>query len=513
MNNQQPAAANLGAAMYEQLAQRRYESLRQQEGVTPYDLVNGAEQSFDLQDAKPMADIDGRIGIVASLEMGGDSVLHVWGALDAEGKVKADLGLIVSAEDFDPARMTKDESARSVIRVVPNQAETVIGRDKELESAQLFHLSGFVSRKHLGISLHDGKVTVRDLSLKNGTQLLLAKSAETASDKETKTEVVVAEAGEMAVEHTLNAEQSPATGVAAEQPAAAEADQPGRSLAEVFSSGASLEQALQDPANVEMAHSLQQLEQAWQEVRLASLTEEVYGEVVQPRLREFRDVLPQLMQDNRNLLETTDVIAQHLEQAAKALDYDDREGFTASLQYLGANGALEAFDSSPLVTPHSSEVGEARRVSAMLDGGVMESDERIMKVAGGSKYARLSPEDYDKLAAQVEPLAAAGHSLEDIIANVRSGLPESAGSWKQRQELIQEAVSFGRVAAMGGEDFAVTLQQLRNHFDLVREDWHRQRYDATELRQLSYQLRVAGEALNSVWRFMAHANMFASEVR
>ncbi|HET9173732.1 MAG TPA: hypothetical protein VFN56_00445 [Candidatus Saccharimonadales bacterium] len=521
--------------------QHRHEMLASRQDLTPIDLKDGGEQPIDIAKVKPL-DTVGNIGLVTSVQLGGAESVEIWGLVDHAGKIDTAKGLIVTEDGFDPSKLSTEDSIKKLIRVGQGQSE-VIGRSSEHESGRRFNLSGLVSRNHMAIELQGNMLTLKDLFSTNGSRVLVEEdhTQESANKKaiELKLGQIVGEKGnsftmdevsdttgqseksaENLEQSQQHADEVPAVGEAvakgtneattndSDKPVETEITKP--DLAAIFSSGHNFDIAMQDPANAEIMPSLREVAIAWKEVQLAATTDEVWADIVEPRLRLYRESLPNLVHTNQNLLEATNNLAQNMHYAAQALEEGDIESFGAYMNYMAP--ASEMFNNSPIVLQQSSTQNEMQQATNMLTSADIESDERLRMVTGNNLYAPLREDESERLVQQVTPMIEAGQSLDEIVTTLKRNLPEDNGIWRRRQQAIQEAVVMTNGANFLFGDSGRSITRVKNEYQLMGEELMRGRYDPAQLRHVATLMQQLAQDVEMTTSFLRHANSLADQI-
>jgi hypothetical protein len=264
-----------------------------------------------------------------------------------------------------------------------------------------------------------------------------------------------------------------------------------------FESGVNFETALNDPQiDAETRQSLNRLATAWKNLQIATVTTEVWDEAVRPHLKQFSDVLPQTVHTTEKIVDTAEGLAQTLDIAAMHLDNGDIEAFGRTFGQAG--GLVQDFERLPLTDPTLGE--NLQHATNILDVETIEGDNRIKRISRLSQYGPLTGAECDKFVDEVGPKINDAGDIETLLQDMQGKIPENAGNWRERQQVIEEAILFARGVqyVQGSDETFKALLRVKNDFGVLRESLLRQQYDSYQIRDVAQRLRAASVALQPV---------------
>lgn len=283
-------------------------------------------------------------------------------------------------------------------------------------------------------------------------------------------------------------------------------------LGDIFATGESFANALQDPQlDPAVRTNLNKLQTSWRELQLATSTNEVWNEVLAPRLGELKDILPALIHENGRIVDSAQMLAAGLHNVARAFEEGDFEGAGNVLRNIGVS--REDFENAFLANGQPREDAELGKVTNLLTQAEIDADDRISRVADTSMYSRLSTEQAEAMVSQLRPMIENGGSLDEAIASLQSQMPEGGPAWRQRQQAVQEVVGFARAGSRGQDIGRTVLRQAKEGLDLLSEDIRRGGRNSMQAYEVSARLQQVTAALEPVQHFMRIVSAQAEMIR
>jgi hypothetical protein len=231
------------------------------------------------------------------------------------------------------------------------------------------------------------------------------------------------------------ADEALITDVDAEQDEPAEVD-----LAAVFSSGSSLEAALQDPTiSSEAQNGIKAVIESWKEVRRAVAVSTAWTEVIQPNFKQLGEALPSVTAKVENVGAMIENLVAGYRGLANSIESGyGMEGVHDVFQSTGFGTILEDLSAN---AHQLAQDGELQEATNQLRNAELEGDELVQKATAPD--SEPTPEDYDAIAEKVAPLIAAGSSLDTVSTELRNDMPENViPSWRNKLEIVDEMAAF-----------------------------------------------------------------------
>jgi hypothetical protein len=146
----------------------------EQNGLELRDLTSGPIE-LKVDDLVPMEETNG-IVMLGILDLGGVP-LKIHTARDEQGKLYKDY-ITLSPADYDPStdKVTDEAVQMRMLPIMGQYGERIIGREGNGAGRLELDKNEYVSRHHMGISIQDGILRIRDLGSTNGTSLVTAQN-------------------------------------------------------------------------------------------------------------------------------------------------------------------------------------------------------------------------------------------------------------------------------------------------------------------------------------------------
>lgn len=262
-------------------------------------------------------------------------------------------------------------------------------------------------------------------------------------------------------------------------------------LSEVFASPHSLEKALNDPdIDQNFKRELQSVYTAWQEVKLAGLTNTIWQEQIAPKLAALDQEAPQFRQQAQQALEHAGLMVQGLQRLADVVysggNSEDVLDVVRHYQFRDLKDSL--LHDLALIADGDAV---AARTHA-LDVEHWEADDRISRVRRGVEYGYggLDSNDAEDMIGDMQDAVQAGATLAQITEDLQHEL-KSKGSinWRQKSADIETMVLFGR---MSQEDMTSRVYNLTAVLEELFSTIGNGRRDTD---QIEYGARVVAELI------------------
>lgn len=279
-------------------------------------------------------------------------------------------------------------------------------------------------------------------------------------------------------------------------------------LSEVFASPDAFERALNDgEVSPDFRRELRSVYQAWQELRLAGVTGEVWDELIAPRLAQVSEVTPQMIQLAQRGEHEITQMADGLQQLATAVQEHDQEKVLNVVNHFqfgtlreGLKDTLKQLDQSDLIS------GTSRHL--MID--TWDSDERIQRVHKGINYgfdAALAEQMIDDLREK----AMAGASLAQMRDELREQQKQGPHlNWQRKRNDIEMITQFGH---MTDADIAKEAAQLDQVLDDVFDAMRNHRQNPADISYAAARANNLQEPIQTILRMSRLVDMATQEAR
>jgi hypothetical protein len=450
-------------------------------------------------------------------------VVTLHARVDNEGKIIKD-AIFLSKPN---AQKEQDDSK---VEILAGAERKQFGRTAGAESDALdLSSSSYVSGKHFAVALsNEGKLTIEDTGSTNNTRIVESTptaEAEPVADitvprseimKELENHQVPAEVekiGDLAVEKIAEVVEVP---VAPESEVvtaveAVEVVPPAPTMAEIFTNGSTLEQALQSPDTAPgTRRTLQEIVRAKQDAEQAMVVEQAWTEDIAPRLRGFKDALPAAKQQVDQLADVMTTGADALSRLMYAIDDGNMEEITDAVR---RGNFRDMLDTMTLASRNINAENVMQQVGTSLEMQASDSNDVIKRVLNPDR--ELSPEALDGLAEQVGAMLAAGADEATIKRELSKDVPEDvATTWRRKKSAIEEVTSYARAGAREAGDIPAGMIGITNDIELFIEEMRGGRYSGEDAAHLSGRINQFNKHyLDPAQRMLTQTSDLAQDIR
>ena len=230
-------------------------------------------------------------------------------------------------------------------------------------------------------------------------------------------------------------------------------------MVSIFKDGQSLEGALEDPSlSPEARHDIEAVALQWKATHGAvEVIKQVWGEDLKPALQRLLDEATQTARSTQGLLQRTDEISRSLDLLSTAREYNDVSTERQIVSQLQLDIAVPDIRRKAVQYADADEsMPTGRRVRA-------EAETAFEAVNHARHDKRVTPEDFEAIAAHVRPMLQAGATLAAVTAGMYDETQDVIRHWNNTEHLVEEAgIAFNMLKSdtMASDALASLARQL-----------------------------------------------------